>query len=400
MTYSFDQVPDRRNTHSYKWDQSAKLFGDPDILPLWVADMDFPSPPAVQEALIRRAEQGVYGYTFRSDDYAAALVGWLKQRHDWDVTPAQITDVPGVVTTLSLCVELFSEPGSPVILQSPVYYPFYDVIKMNGRQVANNPLVIRDGRYEMDYDHLESLMQGGARLLLLCSPHNPGGRVWERAELERLGELCARYDVIVASDEIHADLVLAGHRHLPTATISTDLAQRTITAMAPTKTFNLPGLQSSYAVIQNPELKRRFDYKLKALSIHMMHYFNNDAITAAYTEGADWLDAMLAYVEENLAYAIDYLGEHLPQVVPMKPEATYLLWVDCRGLGRDIAGLKQLMYREAGVAFNEGSVYGDEGSGYLRINVACPRSVLAQALERFCRAAIAAMPDTVPGASS
>ena len=399
MTHSFDNVPDRRNTHSYKWDQSAKLFGDPNILPLWVADMDFPSPPAVTEALVRRAEQGVYGYTFRSDDYTAALTGWLQYRHGWEVTAAQTTDVPGVVTSLSLCVDLFSEPGSPVILQSPVYYPFYDVIKMNGRQVANNPLVIRDGRYEMDFDHLETLMQGGAKLLLLCSPHNPGGRVWTREELERLGHLCAQYDVIVVSDEIHADMALTDHKHLPTATISPDLAKRTITCMAPTKTFNLPGLQSSYVVITNPELKRRFDYKVKALSIHMMHYFNNDAIAAAYNEGRDWLEAMLTYVEENLDYAIGYLQEHLPQVVPMKPEASYLLWIDCRGLGRDIAGLKDLMYKQAGVAFNEGSVYGDEGSGYLRINVACPRSILSEALERFCRAA-AALQEATPGSTS
>ncbi|GGF94742.1 MalY/PatB family protein [Paenibacillus abyssi] len=387
MGFNFDQVPNRRNTHSYKWDQSEKLFGDPDILPLWVADMDFPSPPAIKEALIKRAEQGVYGYTFRSEKYVDAIIEWYRKRHGWELSPSCLTDVPGVVTSLSLCVELFSEPEGAVILQSPVYYPFYDVIKMNGRRVANNPLLLKSGRYEMDFEHLESLMKDGARLILLCSPHNPGGRVWEPEVLQQLGELCERYDVIIVSDEIHADLALPGYKHVPIASISETLAQRTITCLAPTKTFNLPGLQSSFVVIPNSELKRRFDYRLKALSLHMMHFFNNEAITAAYTEGGQWLDEMLQYLQGNVDYALSYLAEHLPEVTPMVPEGTYLLWVDCRGLGKDIQGLKELMYKGARVAFNEGSVYGAEGAGFLRINLACPRAVVEEALRRFCGAA-------------
>ncbi|WP_310550071.1 MalY/PatB family protein [Paenibacillus glufosinatiresistens] len=389
MRYDFDRVVNRLGTHSYKWDQMEKLYGSKEILPLWVADMDFESPPAVKEAIVRRAELGIYGYSFGEEGYLDAIVDWQSRRHGWDVSKSWIAQSPGIVTTLSLAVELFSEPGADVILQSPVYYPFFDVIRMNGRRVADNPLVIRNGRYEMDYGHLESLMQGGAKLLLLCSPHNPGGRVWEREELLRVGELCRLYGVTVVSDEIHADLALPGHTHIPFASLSPEIADLTLTALAATKTFNLPGLQSSYAIASNPELRRTFETRIKTLSIHMFNHFAQDAVEAAYREGGEWLEQLLAYISANLDFAAAYLEEHLPQVKVMKPEASYLLWTDCRELGLDIAGLKQLMYREAGVAFNEGSIYGASGEGWLRINVACPRSILEQALERFCAAAAA-----------
>jgi cystathionine beta-lyase len=386
MSYNFDQVINRRNTHSYKWDQSEKLFGDPDILPLWVADMDFESPPAVKAALEKRAAQGVYGYTIRTEGYINAVVSWFSKRHGWDIKPQWLTDSPGIVTSLSLAVELFSEPGAPVILQSPVYYPFYDVIRMNGREVAKNPLVIRSGRYEMDYAHLEELMKGGAKLMLLCSPHNPGGRVWEREELVRLGELCQKYGVIVVSDEIHGDLAFPGSKHIPFASISPEFAQNSITLLAPTKTFNLPGLQSSVIVSANSELKRKLDYRIKTLSIHMMNFFIPDAIQAAYLESEEWLDELLVYLRGNTDYAIEYLAEHLPELKPMKPDGTYLLWVDCRALNLDVNGLKELMFKKARVAFTEGSVFGSEGEGYLRFNLACPRSILTEALERFTQA--------------
>lgn len=387
MAYDFNRILDRRNTHSYKWDQSERLFGSEDILPLWVADMDFESPPAIREALVARASQGSYGYTIRTEGYVNAITGWFARRHGWAIDPKWLTDTPGIVPALSLAVELFSEPNGQVILQSPVYYPFYDVIRMNGRETAISPLVINNGRYEMDYDNLEQFMKGGAKLMLLCSPHNPGGRVWERDELERLGELCLKYGVIVVSDEIHCDVVLAGHKHIPFASLSEQISDLTLTTLAPTKTFNLPGLQSSFVAISNAELKRKFDYRLKALSLHMMHYFNIDAVTAAYNEGEEWLDEMLVYIKGNVDFAIDYLNEHLPQVKPMRPDGTYLLWIDCRGLGLDIAGLKDLMFNKAKVAFSEGSVFGTNGQGYLRVNLACPRSIVQEALERFCRAA-------------
>lgn len=389
LKYDFNRVIDRRNTRSYKWDQSEKLFGDKDILPLWVADMDFESPPMVQEAIMRRVQEGIYGYSVASSSYKEAITSWYRRRHHWDIQTEWITDSPGIVTSLSLSVELFTKPGDQVILQSPVYYPFYDVIKMNDRQVAINPLLLEDGRYVMDYDQLEELMIGGAKLLLLCSPHNPGGRVWEREELLRLGELCLRHGVTVISDEIHCDLALPGHKHIPFASLSEELSNITLTTLAATKTFNLPGLQTSYIVTSNPALKRKFEYKLKALSLHMSSFFAPEAVEAAYNEGDEWLDELLQHIAGNAEYAIGYLAEHLPQVKAMAPQATYLLWLDCRALGLDAEGLKKLMYREAKVAFNEGSVFGTEGQGHLRINLACPRSVLTEALQRFSKAAAA-----------
>ncbi|GAA3399720.1 MalY/PatB family protein [Paenibacillus hodogayensis] len=387
MSFDFDRRIDRRQTHSYKWDQSEKLFGDKDLLPLWVADMDFQAPSAVREAIEKRAALGVYGYSFREDSYTEAIVQWFRQRHDWTIDPKWITDLPSVVTSLSLAVEQFSEPGGEVVLQSPVYYPFYHVIRNNDRKVADNPLVFRNGRLEMDYEQLESLFKGGAKLLLLCSPHNPGGRVWSREELLRLGELCLAYGVTVVSDEIHADLVLPGHKHVPFASLSPEIADITVTCLAATKTFNLPGLHTSFTVVSNPELKRKLDNRINTLSLHMAQHFAQDAVEAAYREGGEWLDALLAYVSANIDYAIDYLAEHLPEAKPLRPEGTYLLWVDCRGLGLDVEGLKDLMYRKAKVVFNEGSTFGSAGAGWLRINLACPRSIVEEALESFCRAA-------------
>lgn len=383
----FDEEIERRNTLSYKWDQSEKLFGRADVMPLWVADMDFLGPAAVRETVIKRAQHGIYGYTIRDEAYTQAIIDWFKERHHWNLQSSWISDSPGIVTSLSLAVELFSNPGDAVILQSPVYYPFYDVIRMNGRQTAINPLQIRNGRYEMDYEHLEQLMQNGAKLMLLCSPHNPGGRVWDREELLKLGELCLRYGVTVVSDEIHCDLLYPGMKHTPFASLSEEIAQITLTCLAATKTFNLPGLQTSFVVSANHELKRKFDYRIKTLSLHMASYFGQAAVTAAYREGGEWLDQLMLYLQENLNAALSYLAEHLPAVQPMRPEATYLLWVDCRALGLDTAGLKHLMFEQAGVAFSEGSVFGVEGQGHIRINLACPRKFLLEALQKFCQAA-------------
>ncbi|TVY08462.1 MalY/PatB family protein [Paenibacillus cremeus] len=389
MTHNFDREINRRNTNSYKWDQSEKLFGSSDIVPLWVADMDFEGPPAVKAALEKRASLGVYGYTIKSEDYYKAITSWFQRRHHWTIQPEWISDSPGIVTSLSLAVDLFSEPGSQVILQSPVYYPFYDVIKDNGRVVAKNPLLLQNGRYEMDYAHLEELMQGGAKLLLLCNPHNPGGRVWTREDLERLGELILKHGVTVISDEIHCDMTFEGHPYTPFASLSKEIANLTVTLLAPSKTFNMPSLHASFAVSSNPEFKRTFDKRLKTLSLHMTNFFVPCAVEAAFNEGDAWLDELIPYIYGNMEYASNYLSEHLPEVKPMRPEGTYLLWIDCRGLGLDVKQLKALMFEQAKVAFSEGSVFGTEAQGYLRINLACTRRTLQDALEKFCRAAAA-----------
>lgn len=387
MHYNFDEIIDRRNTRSYKWDQVGPLFGDPSILPLWVADMDFYSPPAVKEVLLKRAELGAYGYGIRAEEYTQSIVDWFARRHHWTIAANQLIDVPSVVTTLSLSIELFSKTGDAVVIQTPVYYPFYDVIEGHERVVARNPLLIEDGIYKMDFVQLEQLFQDGAKLMLLCNPHNPGGRVWSKQELEQLAALAIKYDVIIISDEIHCDLIFAGAKHTPLASLSEEIADRTITALAATKTFNLPGLQTSFAVISNRSLHAAFEKRVKQLSIHMANHFAQDAVQAAYNEGEQWLDEMLVYVKGNFNFAEQYLAEHLPQVKPMKSEGTYLMWLDCRAISDSSDVLKELMYKKAKVAFNEGSTFGVEGAGWLRINLACPRSIVEQALQQFAAAA-------------
>jgi cystathionine beta-lyase len=386
MIYDFDKRIDRTNKASYKWDQSEKLFGRPDILPLWVADMDFEAPKEVVESITRRAEQGIYGYTIRTQGFYDAIVGWLSRRHGWKIEQDWITSSPGVVPALSIAIQVFTEPGDGIILQSPVYYPFYDVIKMNGRIVVDNPLQLKDGRYTIDYELLEQQAKDGAKMLLLCSPHNPGGRVWTREELVRIGEICAKYQLLVIADEIHHDLVFSGHKHVPYASLSETFAQGSITCIAPSKTFNLAGLQAASVIIPNVEIRRKYNALLKTLSLHMESYFGLTAIESSYTHGDEWLDQLLPYLEGNLEYLLEFAKKHLPNVKVIKPEGTYLVWIDCTAISDNPQELKQLMFDKAGVAFSEGSVFGKQGAGYLRINIACPRSILAEALERFALA--------------
>jgi cystathionine beta-lyase len=386
VSFDFDKQIDRRQTQSYKWDQTEKLFGSSDILPLWVADMDFESPPAAVEALKKRAAHGIFGYSFRTDAYTASIKGWYKRRHQWEIQSNWLTDLPGVVAALSVAVNTFTDPGDKIILQTPVYYPFYEVIRMNDRVMAKNPLILKEHYYEINFEHLETLLQEGAKMLLLCHPHNPGGRVWQKEELIKLGELCLQYNCLVVSDEIHGDLVFRPHQHIPFASISEAFAQNSITCLAPSKTFNLPGLQTAFTVIPNPTLKRAFDHKVRALSMHMVNNFGPIATMSCYNEGEAWLDEVLSYIKGNVEYATQYLEENLPQLKAMKPDGTYLLWVDCRGLGLDVLGLKELMFNKAKVAFSDGSVFGEEGEGFIRVNLACPRSTVIAALERFRKA--------------
>ncbi|RED63871.1 MalY/PatB family protein [Cohnella lupini] len=391
MKYDFDKIIDRTGTASYKWDQSEKLFGRPDILPLWVADMDFEAPKEVVEAITRRAEQGIYGYTVRTQSFYDSIVGWLSRRHGWNIEQDWISSSPGVVPALSLMVLAFTEPGDGIILQSPVYYPFYDVIKMNGRTVVDNPLILEDGRYSIDFGLLEQQAKAGAKMLLLCSPHNPGGRVWTREELTRIGGICSKYGVLVVADEIHHDLVFSGRKHVPYASISEEFSQHSVTCIAPSKTFNLAGLQTASVIIPNEEIRRKYNALLKTLSIHMESYFGLTAIESSYTHGDEWLDQLLEYIEGNLNAFSEFIKERLPQVKVIIPEGTYLVWMDCTAISDKPQELKRLMFNEAGVAFSEGSVFGKQGEGYLRVNLACRRSLLMDALERFSLAANSAI---------
>jgi cystathionine beta-lyase len=383
MKYDFDKRIDRTNKATYKWDQSEKLFGRSDILPLWVADMDFEAPKEVVEAITQRAEHGIYGYTIRTQSFYDAIIGWLSRRHHWSILQEWITSSPGVVPALSIIVQSFTEPGEGIILQSPVYYPFYDIIKMNGRTVVDNPLILEDGHYSIDFELLEQQARNGAKMLLLCSPHNPGGRVWKREELKRIGDICLKYNVLVVADEIHHDLVFSGHKHVPFASLSESFAQISVTCIAASKTFNLAGIQAASVIIPNEEIRRKYNASLKTLSLHMESYFGLTAIESSYTYGDEWLDQLLEYLEGNLNALLEFAEKHLPQVKIIKPEGSYLVWMDCRSISDNPQVLKQLMFEKAGVAFSEGSVFGKQGAGFLRVNIACPRSILMEALEKF-----------------
>jgi cystathionine beta-lyase len=385
--YDFDHVISRRNTASYKWDQLTALFGSEDILPLWVADMDFPCAEPIVQATVNRAKEGIYGYSFQTEDWNRAVVGWHERRHQWQVNPESVVTSPSVVTSLALAVELFSVPGAGVVLQSPVYHPFYEVIRTNGRQVVANPLQVINGQYRMHLEGLEAqFRQGNIQLMLLCNPHNPGGRVWTHDELRQLAALCAKYNISVVSDEIHCDLVFAPHRHTPFAAATRGIDCAYLTLVSATKTFNIPGVQSSFIIVEDASMRGKLSQRMRALSLHMHNFFAHAAAIAAYNEGDDWLDQLLPYLKANIDYAIGYLREVAPMLQPMVPEGTYLLWVDARALGLNATQMKRFMYADALVAFNEGSTFGPEGEGYVRINCACPRSILQQALERFTQA--------------
>lgn len=387
IKYDFDKLIDRTGKASYKWDQSEKLFGRADILPLWVADMDFRPPSEVVDSIVARAQEGIYGYTIRTQGYYDAIIGWMQRRHGWSIKQEWLSSAPGIVPALSLMVQAFTNPGDGVILQSPVYYPFYDVIKMNGRNVVDNALILQnDGRYVMDCELLEQQAREGAKMLLLCSPHNPGGRVWTREELERVADIARKYELLVVADEIHHDLVFSGHKHIPFASLSEDAARRSITCIAPSKTFNLAGLQVAAVVIPDEGRRTKYNALLKTLSIHMESYFGITAMESSYNHGDEWLEQLLAYLEGNLNALIGFVSERLPQVKVMRPEGTYMAWLDCSAISNSPQQLKKLMFEQAGVAFTEGSIFGKQGAGYLRVNFACPRSLLLKALNQFANA--------------
>jgi len=382
MNPDFDRILDRRGTASLKWDFQKRLAGMEGLLPLWVADMDFPAPPEVIEALRQRAEHGVFGYTLEPESWFEAAASWTLARHGWRLQREWLLPCPGVVPAIRLAIQAFSEPGDGVAIQPPVYYPFGESVHRNRRRVVENPLLLEGTRYRLDAEGLEKAADGRTRLLILCSPHNPVARVWRREELERLAEACLRKKLIIVSDEIHCDLVLPGFRHLPTAALSGEIAGRTVTLLSATKTFNLAGLGGSLAVIPDPELRGRFRAAGKALWTDIANAFTLAASEAAWRHGAPWLEAVLAYVQANYRFLVEFLAQRLPAAVVFPLEGTYLAWVDFRPLGLTDAELKERILRKARVWLDDGPMFGAGGTGFQRINLACPRALLAEALER------------------
>lgn len=384
--FVFDTILERKNTASWKWDKLEAVFGTNDLLPMWIADMDFAAPPEVAKAVRERAAHPIYGYATFPPSFYQAITGWLMRRHGWQTSKEWISVTPGVVPAIHIAVQAFTNPGDEIIIQPPVYPPFFRSIRENQRQIIENPLKYENGRYEIDFADLERKINPSVKMLLLCSPHNPVGRVWQAEELRKLTELCIKNDILIVSDEIHSDLIFKGRKHIPLASLSPEIAERTITCIAPSKTFNLAGLYTSATLISNPDLKRRFDKVLEVAAIGEGNVFGIAACEAAYTYGDAWLEALLEYLAQNAKYLTDFIGERLPQIKICQPEATYLGWLDFRELGLAPAELRDFLIRKAKVALNDGAAFGSAGEGFARINFGCPRSLLQEGLERIERA--------------
>lgn len=382
MKYNFDEVIDRTGTAAVKIDGMNEVWGRTDLLPLWVADMDFATPPFILEAIRRRCEHPILGYTEKPESYYQAIVGWVKRRYGMEVSKEQLNYVPGIVPGLGMALNCFTVPGDKVMIMPPVYHPFAWLVQRNGRRLVECPLKLENGTYRMDLDLFRRSIKG-VRVLILCNPHNPGGVVWTREEFETLADVCAEDNVIVFSDEIHADLTLPPHRHVPFAMISEHARNNSVTFMAPSKAFNIPGMAASHTIIYNEGLHKRFEAYLDAGELDMGHVLAYPAVEAAYTQGDEWLEQCLAYVQGNIAYVEAYLRENLPAIQAMRPQASYLVWLDCRELGLSQEALVDFFVSGARLALNDGAMFGKEGEGFMRMNVGCPRSILEQALKQL-----------------
>ena len=353
---------------------------------MWVADMDFEVPQPVIDAVVKRAQHGVYGYTEKPDSFFTAIANWMEKRHGWHISTEWLSICPGVVPALCFSVLAFTEPGDKVLVQSPVYPPFFAAIENNQRTIVNNQLKEADGQYSIDFEDLDEKLGSGVKLMFLCNPHNPVGRVWSREELVRIGELCIKHDVIIISDEIHSDLVYSGCTHTSIASISKELAAHTITCIAPSKTFNIAGLSTSAAIIPDKALRDSFNNTMKRLGIELTNIFGITALEAAYNEGEEWLDQLLVYLEGNLDFMVDYINTRIPQIKVSKPQGTYLAWLDCRGLGMNQKELADFFINKARVGLNDGAPFRDGSEGFMRLNAACTRSLLEEALKRIDQA--------------
>jgi cystathionine beta-lyase len=383
----FDEIIDRTQTDSVKWSVNEHLFGRKDVLSMWVADMDFRAPEVVVQALVARAQHGIYGYAARPDSYYQAVIDWLEKRHAWKTERAWQITTPGVVPALSMAILAYTQPGDKIVIQPPVYHPFKRVVENNGRRVVENDLIDDDGYYRIDFEKLDrQLADPRVRMLIFCSPHNPVGRVWTPEELTRLGEICLKHNVLVISDEIHSDLVFSWAKHTPYASLSPEMAQNSVTLLAPSKTFNLAGLYTSIALIPNPRLNAQFCQTLENLGTGGSSVFGMAGLETAYRYGEEWLEELLDYLEGNLTFLEEFIRKRIPQIKVRKPEGTYLVWLDCRALDLNRADLRHFFIHQAGLGLDEGAVFGTPGEGFMRMNTACPRATLAQALEQLAQA--------------
>lgn len=385
--YDFDKIIDRRGTGALKLEVLGERYGNPDLLPLWVADMDFETPAFITEALRRRLDHSLFGYTVEPPEYWPTVIRWIADHHGWEVKPEWLTYIPGIVKGIGMAINVFVKEDEKVIIQPPVYHPFRLTPEGNGRKVVYNPLRENpDGSYSMDFDNLEAVTDDKCRMLILSNPHNPAGITWDADTLRRLAEFCHRRGIIVISDEIHCDMALWDNRHIPFASVSPEAAACSITFGAPSKTFNIAGIVSSYAIVPDDSLRRRFYTWLQANELNEPTLFAPIATIAAFTQGEEWRRAMLDYVQGNIDFVIDYCREHLPGIKPLRPQASFLVWLDCRGLGLSHDELIDLFVRKARLALNDGEMFGHGGEGFMRLNVGSPRAIIREGLERLRKA--------------
>lgn len=381
--YNFDQIIDRKNTDSLKFGVLKERFGRDDLIPLWVADMDFQSPKELVDAMVERSKNGIFGYPYVSNEYYQSICNWQWKQHQWKVSKEEISYLPGVVKGIAFAIDVFSKKGDQIIIQPPVYHPFRIITQLHDREVVTNPLLLEGNQYRMDFEGLEKLMTTKCKILLLSNPHNPGGRVWNREELKKLAEICYKNKVLVISDEIHSDLVLFGNKHVPFATVSEEAELNSITLSAPSKTFNIAGLVTSYSIIKNKNLRERYHKYLVSNELNQGSIFAYFAIQIAYEKGEDWMNELKKYIEENIKYVDHFLKSNCSQIKVIVPEASFLIWLDCRELKLSQKKLNSFFIDKARLALNDGAMFGKEGTGFMRMNVGCPRSVLEVALKQL-----------------
>ena len=385
--YDFDQPIDRHGSGAIKCDMLSAYYGREDLLPMWVADMDFATPDFILDALRQRLEHPVLGYTTTPESYWQAVIEWTEKRHGWQIEREWLCYIPGIVKGIAMAINALTKPGDRIVIQPPVYHPFRITTESNGRVVVNNPLIeLPEGGYRMDFEQLEEVAKRGCKLLILSNPHNPAGIVWDRESLQRLASICHQHGMVVISDEIHCDMALFGHRHIPFATVSEEAAACSVTFAAPSKTFNMAGVVSSYAIVPNEELRHRLFSWIEANEFGAPHLFAPIATEAAYRQGEAWREQMLRYVEQNVELTADFVARHIPKIKVWKPQASFLVWLDCRALGIDQAALNELFVNRARLALNDGAMFGREGEGFMRLNVGTPRATLQEALTRLADA--------------
>lgn len=382
MKYDFDKTIERRGSNSVKWDATTEFFGAKDVLPMWVADMDFQTPPFVIDAIQKQLNRAVLGYTFAGEEWHSSIISWLKKRHKWNVAAKALTFVSGVVRSQAYALQCFTEIADKVMVMTPVYHPFFLVTKHLRRQVVFSPLHIENNQIDIDFNRFENDIKG-CKMLILCNPHNPGGRVWTKEELQTIAHICHKNNVLVISDEIHADLTLPGYRHHPFISVSDEAAAIGITLMAPSKTFNMPGVSSSFAIIENEQLNRQFQTFMQAGEFDQGNMFAYASTVAAYRQGEEWLEQLLQYVQNNIDFTEHFLQTELPAISMIRPQASFLIFLNCKKLNLEQPELEKLFLNKARLALNSGTTFGQGGEGFMRLNVGCPLDTLQEALYRL-----------------